>query len=416
MRHNLGGVDASAPVSPFYGRSRFDDLSSGMRRRMGERVHYRVEAVAPTQRKKKSRQGQVSALIPFGASAHRHVEPFGDVTLTPGTTTQRINLGDIPSYGYIRHVWLLVTGAGGVGGALGEDGPWNALSEISLSDVNGATIFGPLDGFQAFCANLFGGYAFHQDPRVHPAYSATAPNFAFALRVPVEIHANNGLGSLANQNAAATYRLSATLNTLANIFPTAPTTAPTIRVRAFLEAWSLPDKVDRAGRPQAQLPPLHGTTQFWTASGPETKSAGRGSVAIKRVGNLLRTIVFICRAGGARSNAVFPEQAELWWDNRVLLMEHRDYRRARMAEGVLTAAAGLPTGVFAYSFDDDVLGHVGDGTPELWLPTVQSTRLELQGTFGAGDVQTLINDVAPVEVDQSRRYVETSETGFEPAV
>lgn len=100
-----------------------------------------------------------------------------------------------------------------------------------------------------------------------------------------------------------------------------------------------------------------------------------------------------------------------------MIQEHRAHRRTKMAEQFLTTAAGIPAGVLAYSFDTDVLGHGGDGTPELWLPTVQSSRLEFQGgDWTAGDVEVLINDVAPVEVDQARRYVETSETGFEPAI
>jgi len=76
----------------------------------------------------------------------------------------------------------------------------------------------------------------------------------------------------------------------------------------------------------------------------------------------------------------------------------------------------VPAGVFPYQFSHDVLGHAGDGTPELWLPTVQSSRLELQGTFAAGDLEILTNDVAPVEIQPEERYQEFSETGFTPEV
>lgn len=410
VRHNLGGVDPASPLSSRYSGSRFDSINASLRRRVG---HYgRVATASPTQRKKKARQGQPMALVPFGAAAHRHVEPFLDASITPTTTTQQITVPEIPSYGYIRHIWLLVTTSGGTIGtaALDEDAPFNVFSTVQLTDVNGAPIFGPLDGFQTFLANLYGGYGFNQDPRLSPDHSTGAITFAFWLRVPVEIHANTGLGSLANQNSAASYRLSLTCNTIANIWSTAPTAAPAVRVRGFLEAWSLPDAVDRAGRPQAQLPPLHGTTQFWSVS-TDSVSTGRDTAKINRVGNLIRTIILIARTSGTRTTADFPEEIQLWWDNRIALQEHRNYRRARMAEGYTHTSAGVPAGVLAYTFDDDILGHGGDGTPELWLPTVQSSRLEFQGTWDASDLDILVNDVAPVEVDQARRYVETSETG-----
>lgn len=416
----LGGVDPDAPLSPRYGSSRFDSINRGIRDRFGGGVRYRMNggAATATQRKKPGRAAPV-ALVPFGAAAHRHTEPFYDASFTPGTTTQQVGPIDVPSYGFIRHVYVLVTTSGGVAGSgvLDEDAPFNVFSSVQLSDVNGAPIFGPLDGFQAFLANLYGGYAFQQDPRLAPDYNGSSVvGFTFGLRIPVEIHGNNGLGSLANQNSAASYKLSMTLNTIANIWSvTTGLTAPTVRIRCYLEAWSLPDAVDRAGRPQAQLPPLHGTTQFWSVSS-DSVSTGRDTVKISRVGNLIRTLIFICRSSGTRTTADFPEVLELWWDNRQLLMEHRNFRRQLMMERFIHSSAGVPAGVFAFDFDHDVLGHGGDGTPELWLPTVQSTRLELQGTWDASDVEILVNDVAPVEVNQAQRYVETSETGFEPAV
>lgn len=418
-RFNLGGVDPSAPLSPQYGESRFDSLTGSLRSHFGDSGPIAHRTAAPAQRKKPGRSGQVSALVPFAAAAHEHTEPFFDSTYTLGTNTQQVGPIDVPSYGFIRHIYVLVTTSGGVAGSgvLHEDSPFRLFDSITLSDVNGAPIFGPLTGFQAFLANLFGGYAFNQDPRIAPDYSAGVVTFSFGLRIPVEIHHNNGLGALANQNSAASYKLAMTLNTLANFYSvTTGVTTPNVRIRCFLEAWSLPDKADRAGRPQAQLPPLHGTTQFWSQSQQPGIATGRGTAKVTRMGNLLRTIILVARSAGARTTADFPEVMELWWDNRQLLMEHRNYRRQRMAEQVVTSSAGIPAGVEAYSFDTDVLGHAGDGTPELWIPTTQATRFEFQGTWDATDLDILVNDVAPVETDQARRYVEDSATGFEPAI
>jgi hypothetical protein len=70
-----------------------------------------------------------------------------------------------------------------------------------------------------------------------------------------------------------------------------------------------------------------------------------------------------------------------------------------------------------FDYNHDVLGHLGDGTPELWLPTVQATRFEFQGTWGDDcNVELLVNDVAPVETSPDMRYAEDSRTGFTPEV
>jgi hypothetical protein len=73
------------------------------------------------------------------------------------------------------------------------------------------------------------------------------------------------------------------------------------------------------------------------------------------------------------------------------------------------------TGVFAYLLDRSLKNTVGDDSPNLWYPTVQSTRLEIRGnTEEAGSWQIITNDVAPVSVLPQERYMQESATGFHP--
>lgn len=361
--------------------------------------------------------------VEFTAGAHEHVEPGFDVTIAPGSWgAAAIPLGpfEVPAYGYLRHFLIQVTASGGVGGTVAADGPFSYFDEIALLDVNGAPIFGPLSGYQTFLANVFGAYAFAQDPRLDPDYSASPTAFSFMLRIPVEISHNNGLGSLGNQNAAATYRVRLTVGALAKTYSVAPGTNPSVRIRGWLEAWSQPTATDLAGRPQETAPPRHGTTQYWSAQVKAT-AAGATTLRVERVGNLIRSLIFVARDGtGARVTANYPDPAVINWDARQLINEPRSLRRKYAAERALLAQASgvqdCPAGVFPYVFSHDVLGKSGDGSPELWLPTVQSSRLELTGTFGAGTVEIITNDVAPVEVQPEERYVEASETGFTPEV
>lgn len=128
--------------------------------------------------------------IPFVASAHEHAESSPVITqalvLSGPSTTYELN---VPSYGYIRHIWLDINATGGTGVAAvyAGDAPFNAIDALTFLDTNGAPIYGPLSGFSAFITNLFGAYTYQQDPRSLPTYNAgnTAGNFRWQVRIPL---------------------------------------------------------------------------------------------------------------------------------------------------------------------------------------------------------------------------------------
>lgn len=360
----------------------------------------------------------VVAGVPFTAAAHRHQEPaFKSPARILTAATQQLDPINVPSFGYLRHIFLDVnTTVVGVGGTLHEDGPYSIIQSLTLLDVNGAPIVGPIDGYGLYLANLIGGYVFTNNASSLPGFSAVVTAPRFQLRVPVEIAAHNALGSIANQNAAAPYQLIIVLNNIAGVYSVAPGTAPTIQITGTLETWTLPAAADSDGHPQNQLPPAHGTGQFWSSRTQTGLAAGDNTIPINRVGSLLRNIIFVTRnATPVRADNVFPDPAIINWDGRQLVNEPRDYRISKNFDSI----GARPTGVFAYTFDETVLGKVGDESPNLWLPTQQSTRLELNGTLGAaGSVQVLVNDVQPIEVAPDQRYVETNATapGVQPGV
>lgn len=365
--------------------------------------------------------GNAGPVIPFTSAAHEHTEPFFDQTFTPGANVQNFGPINVPSYGYLRHIYLQVTGTGGVigTGELGLDYPWNLFASLSLVDTNGAPLYGPVDGYATYIANIVGAYGFRSDPAATTAcpWFVGTLNAQFPMRIPVEISHHDGLGALANQNSAASYQIMGSISTFAQMMKTVGTaTAPAFRIRMFLEAWSLPNDTDRAGRPQAQLPPAHGTTQYWSNS-VRAVAVGNNTIPITRVGNLIRAIVFICRkANGERSAGVMPDPMILGWDARQLLMDTQKYREhAGFAEKASLSA--YPAGVFAFPFSHSADNILGDDNPSLWLPTVQATRLQIEGVAAeAGNMQQLICDIAPGEVIPADRYVETSQTGFHPQV
>jgi hypothetical protein len=347
----------------------------------------------------------------FVASSHEHRELIHQESVVLGANTQSSNPTsiDVNAYGFIGHIVLRVSWTGGAG-VLAADGPWNMIQSVWLQDVNGAYFQYPIDGYSLLEEQIYGGYSFRGDPRIDSTFASAATAGTFTVRIPVQITRHNAYGSLANQNAAATYKLGYTYNTFANVYSTA-TTAPTVTTTAYLEAWTQPNAKDLRGRPQAQLPPLHGSTQQWSIY-TKPVVVGNNVIQFPRVGNTLRTIVIIARnASGARDDTVLPTPFSLNIDGRVLTSEDVTLRKTLMSQ-MLENGATVDTGVMVFYFNNSVLGKVGDESSDLWVPTLQSTRLELVGQAAtAGNLTILTNDIAQVETDQSQRYVMESQTG-----
>jgi hypothetical protein len=367
----------------------------------------------PAQGHPSGNSGQVAVpVVPFVNGAHEHVEPAFQFNVVPGANGQDFGPFDVPAYGYLRHLLISVSGAGGTIGAgvLSGDYPFNIFERVALLDVNGSPIF-ELDGYALFIANLLGGYAYTTDPRRANAYDGTL-NTQFALRIPVEINHFDGLGSVSNQNSAAAYKIAIRVRPSTQLYSTAPTTIPTLTIRGELEAWSLPNETDLAGRPQEQEPPLHGTSQYWSSTTPGV-NAGANTTRLTRVGNMLRNVIFIARtAAGVRSDTVFPDPATLSWDGNQLFLESQANHLRRLTEKLLNPL-DRPVGVFAYPFSHSEDNSIGDGPPSLWLATVGSSRIEVTGnSAAAGTLQIVTNDVAPVETVPTERYELPSRTGL----
>lgn len=356
------------------------------------------------------------AVVPFIRASAEHREPAGiDVSRPMTAADQDLGVFDIPAYGYVRSIVLLVQASGGVGtGVTGvEDAPWTSIKNVALSEPNGATLEQFDTGYHLMLANKWGGYRRPDgaDPRANPTFSpigATSGNFSYLLRIPVELNLRDGLGSLPNQNAAAVFKLRVTLSGSASVYSVAPTTLPTVRVRAFLEAWDQPES-SSAGQTNQITPPAMNTTQFWSFQSFNV-SAGQQTIRLTRVGNYLRNLIMVFRRGGVsrlNGNADWPDPITLYLDTRPLDIIERNNFSQQMYERTGFGGAngtnipandlpqGLENGVFVYDFMHEFDGSLGRENRDLWLPTLGSTRLELQGIFAnPGSLTVLTNDVA----------------------
>jgi hypothetical protein len=155
------------------------------------------------------------------------------------------------------------------------------------------------------------------------------------------------------------------------------------------------------------------TTQFWSAQ-IFNVNAGSQTVRFTRMGNYVRNLICILRntsTGRVGGQSDWPDPMQVFLDARPVdtaiktLMTEQMFRRSgygsRAPAGVLTSAlaydvaGGLDNGVFVYDFTHEFDQSLGQENRDLWLPTLGSTRVELQGVFGnAGTMTVLTNDVA----------------------
>lgn len=343
-------------------------------------------------------------MAPFTRASIEHSEPAGvRSSFALIATPQDVGPSNIVAYGFLAYLGISVSATGGTGSAAlyKADAPFSAIAQLVLQDINGTPLV-QLSGYELFiAANCFGGYDFDAWPQQGASYVAptTAGNFAFQLRVPIQLRQRDALGCLPNMNAASSYQLKYTVAQLSDIYSTNPTGIPNIAVNVELYAWALPGPQNAQGQPNAQVPPALGTTQYWTRQSGIAIAAGYNTITLSRVGNLIRNLIFIGRdSSGVRTDASLLDSFQFLWDARIINDETLAFRREAMYRrfGLPPTATAL-TGVMCLDYTHSFTGHPGDGDlPDLWLPTASSSRLNYQGTAaGAGTLTVVTNDVIP---------------------
>lgn len=352
---------------------------------------------------------QPAMVVPFVRASDENLQPGNiDQSRLLVAGAQDLGVMDLPAYGYISHLYLLVEGTGGTGtgAVLTEDGPWNVLQNIALTEPNGSYIVQFTNGYEMYLANKWGGYnnPASSDPERSPVWTtvSAAGNFKFLLRVPVAVSGRDAVGALPNQDSAGQFKFRATIAPSATLFATPPSTAlPTIRVRAWLQSWDQPEPTS-AGVGNQVEPPANGTTSFWSVQSGITINAGENTIELKRKGNYLRQVIFVFRSSSSRATgeANWPAETRFMRDSFPARYYNNDVWRHIMFErtgytGTQDAAGALDNGVRTHDYMHEFDGALGRENRDLWQPTRGSTRLEIAGNFGASGTMTIItNDVA----------------------
>lgn len=354
--------------------------------------------------------------VPFTAAAHEYREKIWTTSFTPGAATVDLSPpnGSIKPYGYLRALRLKISCAGGTGGNLNADAPFNVLSQLSVTQPNGQELYGgPLwSGYDAMLAAKYAGWQLATDPALLPSYSASVAAFSFDLVIPFEMDRASGLGCLPNEDATAPWKLQLTGNTSAAIWQTAPTTAPVVTVGVWMDCWTVPSPINPITRlPQAIAPPALGTLQKWTKQVYSVSGGSAQEIDFSRKGNAYRGLVMQLRNSSAARIATsnYPSPLQIVWDGTnvrasddTTLMVDDDYMTRGGAAGSTpqTADTGILPLTFTRHTGVQVQGTSEDfGLDEFW-GTVQSSTIGISGSWGATatQLQVLTNDVQVVSL------------------
>ena len=366
-----------------------------------------------TAKPEKAGNGKPTIIRKFRAGVQPHQEVVSSPAYNPSTAVAPFTANiDIPSYGFIRGLWMRFTATGGAGGTTAavyrEDAPWLWIQNFQLLDANSQPIIFQIAGYDLYEIMKYGGYFSSADPKQSEEYTqgGTGGNSVFTLWAPLEIRARDGLGALPNTSANTAYKIIVTLALPTAVFSTVP--VPNAPTSATLQIWQdsywQPAPTDLMGRPQAQTPPSVDTVQYWSKLSFDHSSSGQITDQLKRLGYLYRHFIITTRTTvPARSTTMFPDPVTLLYEGQQLTIQDRTLLRHMMQRfygftAAVETAGGLDTGVHVMTFARDFDNQVGSEIGNAYLPSTTASRVEFQGVLNnAGKFDVLVNDVSAAD-------------------
>jgi hypothetical protein len=316
----------------------------------------------------------------------------------------------------MRFLRLTVTGttAGNAAAvAFNNDGPFNALQQISVLTANGDALTSPIDGFSQYLINKYFALGTgRRDPVSDPVYSvttgagATGGSFKFQILIPFEVDTRDAFCALENMAANQSYLLQMSLSPTSQIYTTAPTSAPVVTVRAVMEYWAAPAAQTSTGVGQQTAPNGDGSVSLLQTQQPAIVPSTSQNIQLVNVGNTIRGQIFVLRTGaGVRTDADWPDVTTFYQNGQPLMLKTRDNWKSQMAQeyaitggtSATPAVNTLDTGVYVVTdfMNDGGAGNSkvdGGSNRDLYLVTGSQTALNIEATsnWGASAGQLLL--------------------------
>ena len=356
-----------------------------------------AENTPQTAENPKKNEGTATASLPFPIASRAMSRFSFTETVALAAGIKPITPIQIPAVGYLRKIALKFTFTGTGGSAWPTDGPASAISRIELRNAAGNPLFVPMTGYQLYLWNKW-AHPTVTAPYCAPylgEYTQTAGTAAtFYLDLASEIDPETGLGSIPALASNRNYQL--VIDAAPYTFVTGGT-AGTLTVEGVAHYWSEPPASSTAGVAQETTPQGLGTVHQVQIDN-QSVNPGDKYVKLNNVGNFMRNIIFVLRnAAGARVDTSWPALSELYLDNEPMFyLPKSDWRRQLRQQYGYTnttqdAANGLDNGVFVLPFDALLGSTAGDpaNSRSQYLPTLDSSQLQLRGTNYGADTSTL---------------------------
>jgi hypothetical protein len=340
--------------------------------------------------------------------------------------------GAINAGQYLRALRLMqrTVVAGVAGTAVSPDGAFSNFANLDLVNVDGSEILYNMSGFSHYLAHKY-FRPWLRDPACAYDYQPPSATSAGSCTLSLQPEVRFTAGVLANTDTRSQYRFDMTIAT-ASAVGGAYTTAPTISVIPYMDAWAQPDGNDLQGTPNQPVPPgvnlqVKRRHQIFTLN-----AAGSDNVLLSTLtGNALRGMLLVTRNSANARVDGFTDPIYWQLDNRSLgrlnpdmvRQWYEDFYNEYNRGGDSTIAAPLSTannavdglsgvGLYAgagagdtgvYAFPRFI--NPGDLTGQGWLYTANNTKLQWESSTsaaaGANATCELITDevypVGPVD-------------------
>jgi hypothetical protein len=334
---------------------------------------------------------------PFWMASNFYAEKMPTIISSQLTTSAIQSLNNPVNPGqFLRGVRHIVRSTGGAGGTVTGDAPWSVFSSIELDNVDGSQILYPMQGYSHYLATKY-YRPWLGDPG--QAYDfANGVNPAFTLFMQNEIR--HTLAVLSNTDSRSQYKYSISLAPASTVI-SGGSTAPTVTVTSFMDAWAQPDATDLQKTPNQPLPPGLNVQNLRRHDLPvQLNSAGSDNVVITRAitGNELRGVIMVLRD----SNGIRQDYASdpIRWtvDNRNMGALSPDELFNWMSNFYGPLYGPRNTGVYVYPRFFKPGELYGQG----WLPTTNATKLQWEfttlstGSNLPGTIELISDEMTPV--------------------
>lgn len=349
-------------------------------------------------------QAQGQSAIPFTRGSTDATMKDAQVSLAFSTTSQvQLQTNAFLAF-LVMEVTVTATNGSSASVAYNADAPWNVINQIKFDDPAGQSIITPISGYGLYLLNKYlADTECGFDPRQDPIYSApigtsSSGSFTFRVIVPVEIRHRDAYGALNNSAANQRYLLTITTGATADVYSTAPSTAPTaVAINFYQGYWTSPPStiVTSQGTSQVQATPSGLGTVAFVRYERHNEVSGGGSpqIQLNNVGDYISCLIFVLRnSSNARiQSSGWPPEFD-WWVNdfQVHALSLTDWQRNMgrfygYTATTFDSAGGLDTGVFVlYQLNGVFDRRDNFAPPWQYLPTDATTKLQIRGsTWGA---------------------------------